>query len=208
MKYLQLLACGQLILVSIIGQLVMPTAAQATWSINIVDTYTKEVAVGIATCVNNIDLLKIAPVVVVKKGTGSSQSFVDTDGTRRATIFTGLLNETPPAGILSALELLPGHQTRQYGIADTNGGTLTFRDTDNFPFAGGCRVQWIHVLLGLGQHPYRNAGNYCRRAGYTRHPWRPSNQAHGGYPCWTGAECRLLFRSQVSSYNTSLTVTT
>jgi uncharacterized Ntn-hydrolase superfamily protein len=137
MKYLQLLACGQLILVPIIGQLVMPTAAQATWSINIVDTYTKEVAVGIATCVNNIDLLKIAPVVVVKKGTGSSQSFVDTDGTRRATIFTGLLSETPPAEILTALELLPGHQTRQYGIADTNGGTLTFSGTDNFPFAGG-----------------------------------------------------------------------
>ena len=137
MKYIQLLAFGQLILVSIIGQLVMPTAAQATWSINIVDSNTKEVAVGIATCVNDIDLLKLAPVVVVNKGTGSSQSFVDTDGTRRATIFTGLLNETPPAEILTALELLLGHQTRQYGIADTNGGTLTFSGADNFPFARG-----------------------------------------------------------------------
>ena len=137
MKYLQLLARGQLILVSIIGQLVMTTAAQATWSINIVDANTKEVAVGIATCVNDIDLLKLALVVVVNKGTGSSQSFVDTDGTRRATIFTGLLSETPPAEILTALELLPGHQTRQYGIADTNGGTLTFSGTDNYPFAGG-----------------------------------------------------------------------
>jgi hypothetical protein len=137
MKYLHLLARWQIILVSIIGQLFMPLAAQATWSINIVDTNTKEVAVGIATCVNNIDLLKLAPVVVVDKGTGSSQSFVDTDGTRRATIFTGLLSETPPAEILSALELLPDHQKRQYGIADTNGGTLTFSGTENFPFAGG-----------------------------------------------------------------------
>jgi hypothetical protein len=137
MKCLQLLARGQLILVSIIGLLVMPTAAQATWSINIVDTKTKEVAVGIATCLNDIDLLKLAPVVLVNKGTGSSQSFVDADGTRRATIFAGLLSETPPAEILTALELLPGHQTRQYGITDTNGGTLTFSGTENFPFAGG-----------------------------------------------------------------------
>jgi hypothetical protein len=117
--------------------LLFPTVLPATWSINVVDTKTKEVAVGIATCLDNIDLLKLAPVVVVNKGTGSSQSFVDVDGTRRATIFTGLLNETPPPDILTALEALPGHQTRQYGIADTNGNTLTFSGTANFPFAGG-----------------------------------------------------------------------
>ena len=115
----------------------LPVATQATWSINVVDTNTKEVAVGTATCVNNIDLTNLASVVVVNKGTGSSQSFIDSDGTRRATIFTGLLNEIPPATILTALELLPGHQTRQYGIADTNGGTLTFSGAGNFPFAGG-----------------------------------------------------------------------
>lgn len=137
MKILQLSARGQPILVCAIGLLLMSTTAQATWSISIVDTKTKEVAVGIATCVNNIDLLELVPVVLVNKGTGSSQSFIDTDGTRRATIFTGLLSETPPADILTALELLPGHQTRQYGIADTNGGTLTFSGMDNNSFAGG-----------------------------------------------------------------------
>ena len=122
----------------IVGGIVfLPAAVQATWSINVVDINTKEVAVGTATCVNNIDLTNLASVVVVSKGTGSSQSFQDVEGTRRATIFTGLLNETPPAEILTALMSLPEPQTRQWGIADTNGGTITFSGADNYSFAGG-----------------------------------------------------------------------
>ena len=111
--------------------------ADATWSILITDVRTREVAVGIATCVNGIDLLAVAAVAVVDRGTGAAQSFVDVEGTRRATIFNGLLNGTPPEDILTALEAFAGHETRQYGIADTSGGALTFTGSSTFAFAGG-----------------------------------------------------------------------
>jgi hypothetical protein len=111
--------------------------ANATWSILITDVRTREVALGIATCVNGIDLLSVAGVVVVDRGAGAAQSFVDVEGTRRATIFNGLLNGTSPADILTNLEAFAGHQTRQYGIADTIGGTLTFTGSSAFAFAGG-----------------------------------------------------------------------
>jgi hypothetical protein len=75
--------------------------------------------------------------VVVGKGTGASQSFIDTDGMRRQTIFDGLTAGTPPVDILADLALLPGHETRQYGIADTNGDAITFSGSSNFPFADG-----------------------------------------------------------------------
>jgi hypothetical protein len=132
--------------------LLVPSASRATWSVNITDVNTKEVAVGIATCVNSIDLLQFAPVLVVGKGSGAAQSFVDVEGTRRATIFDGLSLGTPPTDILTALEAFAGHETRQYGIADTNGGAVTFSGTSNFPFAGG-------LVGSTGSRVYSIQGN-------------------------------------------------
>jgi len=126
--------------------------AHATWSILITDTRTQEVALGMATCVNNIDLLAVAAVAVVDRGVGVAQSFVDVEGTRRATIFNGLINGTPPADILTMLELFPNHEFRQYGIVDATGGAVSFTGSSNFPFASG-------VTGSLGSLRYSIQGN-------------------------------------------------
>jgi hypothetical protein len=140
------------IAVTLLFVLFLAPNANATWSILITDVRTREVALGIATCVNGIDLLAVAGVVVVDRGAGAAQSFVDVEGTRRATIFNGLLNGTAPADILTSLEALAGHQTRQYGIADTMGGLLTFTGSSAFAFAGG-------VTGGSGFLRYAVQGN-------------------------------------------------
>jgi hypothetical protein len=111
--------------------------ADATWSITIADSETGEIAVGISTCLDNIDLLALAPVAVVGKGVGASQSIVDTDGMRRMTIFAGLQSSISPLDILTSLAALVDHEGRQYGIADTQGRTLTFTGSSNFAFANG-----------------------------------------------------------------------
>jgi hypothetical protein len=126
--------------------------AHATWSILITDTRTKEVALGIATCVNNLDLLSVAAVAAVDKGVGAAQSFIDTEGTRRATIYNGLVNGIVPADILAMLEAFPNHQGRQYGIVDTTSGTLTFTGSGVFAFASG-------VTGSLGSLRYAIQGN-------------------------------------------------
>jgi hypothetical protein len=143
---------AHLALVCAFGLLLLPSVARATWSINITDVETKEVAVGTATCLNAVDLLALVPVIVVTKGSGAAQSFVDVEGTRRATIFDGLLNGTPPEDILTALEAFPSHQTRQYGLADTFGGAVTFTGTNAFPFADG-------LVGSLGSMVYAIQGN-------------------------------------------------
>ncbi len=109
----------------------------ATWSICLTDSATKEVAVGTVTCLDNLDLLELVPVVVVGKGTGACQSAGDLFGTRRPIIFNGLINGTAPADILVSLAGVVGHQQRQYGIADTQGRTITFSGSQNAQWAGG-----------------------------------------------------------------------
>ena len=61
--------------------------ALATWSIVIADCQSREVAVGTVTCLNNLDLLAIVPVVVVGKGAAAVQAAGDFDGIRRPVIF-------------------------------------------------------------------------------------------------------------------------
>lgn len=123
--------------VAVVLVLGFASSGHATWSIIITDVRTREVALGMATCVNNIDLLAVAAVPVVDRGAGAAQSFVDVEGTRRATISGGLFAGTPPVDILTALEAFPDHEFRQYGIADTMGGALSFTGSSNFPFASG-----------------------------------------------------------------------
>ncbi len=115
----------------------MASSAWATWSIVIADSSTKEVAVGTVTCLNNYDLLAIVPVVVVGKGAGACQASGDFDGIRRPIIFAQLQQGTPPDQILAMLAAITGHQSRQYGIADTQGRMITFTGTQCFQWAGG-----------------------------------------------------------------------
>ena len=111
--------------------------ARATWSIVIADYETKEVAVGTVTCLTNFDLCAIVPVVVVGKGAAAVQASGDFDGIRRPIIFNELMNGTDPADILDLLAQVGGHQSRQYGIADTQGRMITFTGSQTFQWAGG-----------------------------------------------------------------------
>jgi hypothetical protein len=111
--------------------------AHATWSIVIADSGTKEVAVGTVTCLNNYDLLGLVPVVVVGKGAGACQASGDFDGIRRPVMFDQIVAGTSPEEILALLSALPEHQSRQYGIADTQGRNVTFTGRLAFDWKGG-----------------------------------------------------------------------
>ncbi len=115
----------------------VPQITEATWSIVLADVETGEVAVGTVTCLNNFDLLALVPVVVVGRGGGAVQSAGDFDGIRRPIIFEQLGLGTPPEEILAILATIPGHQSRQYGITDTQGRKVTFSGLSNGAWAGG-----------------------------------------------------------------------
>ncbi len=126
--------------------------ASATWSIVIADSETREVAVGTVTCLTSYDLLAIVPVVVVDRGVAAVQASGDFGGTRRPIIFQHLIDGTSPAEILSILAGVSGHQSRQYGIADTQGRMITF--------TGGSTIQWAGGVTGsAGTMVYAVQGN-------------------------------------------------
>ncbi len=115
----------------------LSSQADATWSICMADEQTGEVAVGTVTCLTNLDLLAVVPVVVVGKGSAAVQAAGDLDGIRRPVIFAGLMNGASPQAILDQVANIAGHQSRQYGIVDTNGDTVTFSGANNAQWAGG-----------------------------------------------------------------------
>src|SRR5690606_15024565 len=109
--------------------LASPSAADATWSIIIVDTRTGEIAIGSATCLAGFDLQMNASIVVPGIGAAAAQSFVDQTGANRVFLHDQMLLGTPPADIITRLAGFdPDHQTRQYGIVDLrdNGRAATF----------------------------------------------------------------------------------
>ena len=126
---------------------------RATWSIILVDTETKEIVVGSATCLTGFDLKQWLPVVVVDTGAGVAQSFVDSNGQNRALIFVALELGIAPETILELLENQdPNHQTRQYGIADTFGRKATF--------TGSIAGAWADGVVGQsGTMHYAIQGN-------------------------------------------------
>ncbi len=113
------------------------SGAHATWSIVMVDSATKEVAVGTVTCLDNFDLLALVPVVVVGKGGAAVQAAGDFPGTRRPIIFDHLMAGTSPQEILNILAGIGGHSSRQYGIVDHRGRKITFTGISTFQWAGG-----------------------------------------------------------------------
>ena len=112
--------------------------ASATWSILIVDTRTGEIALGSATCLTSLDLRELTPVLIAGKGAVTAQSAGDTSGRNRARIRDGLIRGVALEDILSELALNDNsHQSRQYGMVDTTGGTLTFTGANASAWAGG-----------------------------------------------------------------------
>lgn len=122
---------------ALLALLIWSPRAGATWSIVLADTETREVAVGTVTCLNNFDLMAIVPVVVVEKGAAAVQASGDFDGVRRPIIFDGFINGDSIEDIFDELEQIGGHQSRQYGIVNTMGESLTFTGSSTFQWAGG-----------------------------------------------------------------------
>ena len=117
--------------------LLLACPARATWSILIVDLSTGEVAMGIATCIPFFDLQPATMLVIPGVGAAAAQSFVGPISLRQL-IRAQLLLGTPPTQILNMLAATdPGHQSRQYGIIDTQGGVVTFTGSGAGAFAGG-----------------------------------------------------------------------
>lgn len=133
-----------------------PGAAQATWSIILIDTRTGEIAVGSATCLTNFDLRDGTPILIPGVGAATAQSFVDSTGQNRVFIRDGLARGTPPQTIITQLASFDGgHQTRQYGIVDIHpvspggGRAATFSGTGAGQWAGG---QTGHFQYTHGGH--------------------------------------------------------
>jgi len=116
---------------------VVTSPSLATWSIVIADSETKEVAVGTVTCLDNFDLLAIVPVIVVGKGGAAVQAAGDFAGIRRPVIFEHFMLGTDPEEILVLLADISGHQSRQYGISDTQSRMITFTGSSTSQWAGG-----------------------------------------------------------------------
>ena len=126
--------------------------ADATWSIVICDSETKEVGIASVTCLSQFNLRAITPVVVVGKGTAAVQAAGDFDGIRRPIIRTLFLLGIAPTSMLSTLSQVAGHASRQYGIVDTQGRTATF--------TGGLNADWAGGVTGdIGTLSYAIQGN-------------------------------------------------
>ncbi|GMV25690.1 MAG: hypothetical protein AMXMBFR58_17210 [Phycisphaerae bacterium] len=116
----------------------LASPAAATWSIVICDTRTGEVAVASATCLTGFDLQANTPVLIVGVGGATAQSFVDSTGTNRTFIRDGMYAGVSPADILAGLSVFDSsHQTKQYGMADVLGRTVTFSGTGAGAWKGG-----------------------------------------------------------------------
>ena len=134
---------------SLLTALTFVAPASATWSILLVDTRTKEVVIGSATCVVGINLRHFSTVLVVGKGGATAQSVVGPLSNRQL-IFNMLQQGGTPSDILTALAAAdPGHQNRQYGIIDTSGAKVTFSGRQNSAWAGGVggSIGTIHYAI-------------------------------------------------------------
>lgn len=102
-------------------------SALATWSVVAIDTATGEVCIASATCLQDFNLRRGLAVVVVGKGAGAAQSFLDSSSANRQRMRNGILAGLTPAEILIDLDANDsGHQTRQYGIVSADGFPVTF----------------------------------------------------------------------------------
>ncbi len=126
------------VLLPLLLSAVVAVPVRATWSIIIVDTRTREIAVASATCVPGIDLEADLPVVRVGVGAACAQALVDTSVRNRHLIWEELQRGTDPLRILQMLEAQDArHQDRQYGIVDVQGRAVTFTGRRNGRYANG-----------------------------------------------------------------------
>ncbi|MFT5423449.1 MAG: hypothetical protein ACI89L_001226 [Phycisphaerales bacterium] len=129
---------GNGIVAGLAGLALTAGTASATWSIVIVDTRTGEVAAGSATCLTNINLRNETPVIILGRGASTAQALLEQTGVTRSDLRQGLLLGQDPALILNTLASNDtGHQSRQYGLVDTQGRAMTFSGAAASNWKGG-----------------------------------------------------------------------
>lgn len=127
--------------------------AHATWSIVVVDKQTKEVAIASATCLVQVDLLRLLPMVLPERGAAAAQSLIDSGAGNRSRIRNEIIAGTDPVEILNILAAADvRHQFRQYGIVDALGRAATFTGSNAGAYAGGVTGQ-------VGSMAYAIQGN-------------------------------------------------
>ena len=111
------------IFVLLVGLLVVPSSAFATWSIIAVDRTTGRLVLGSASCVNtNDEFMKQALAVVVPgKGVAACQAASDMTHKNQMLVFAELQKGTDPRKIIDLLSEDPAFQSRQFGILDLQG---------------------------------------------------------------------------------------
>lgn len=109
-------------LVSALLAPLLAAPAAATWSVVVVDTVTREVAVACATCIEDIDLLPRLPALRPGLGAGNVQAWWDSDGKKRKRMWDGFGAGETPAEILDALR----NPAYQYGIANMFGPPVSY----------------------------------------------------------------------------------
>tara|TARA_R110000782_G_scaffold53205_4_gene113402 strand:- start:24129 stop:26465 length:2337 start_codon:yes stop_codon:yes gene_type:complete len=128
-------------LIGLAGGLIATAAgtAQATWSILIVDTRTGEIGLASATCLIRLDLRELTPVLISGVGGVTAQSAGDSTGLNRSLIRDRLIQGVALDDILAELAVFDAgsHQSRQYGMIDVTGDTLTFSGSNASDWAGG-----------------------------------------------------------------------
>lgn len=112
---------------SLVAGLALAPASSATWSIVVVNTRTKEVAVASATCLTNFNLRPRQAVVRVGVGAAASQAAIDENGVNRFYLWNGMQSGLVPEQMIADLATLdPGHEARQIGIAVLYDAPATF----------------------------------------------------------------------------------
>jgi uncharacterized Ntn-hydrolase superfamily protein len=102
-------------------------AVPATWSIIAVNTRTGEVCIATATCLSDVNLQGLTPVLRVGVGGACAQSLGDGSGFNRTRIWNGLIAGWSPEQILTELSMGDNQfQRRQYGIVNMAHEPVTF----------------------------------------------------------------------------------
>jgi hypothetical protein len=122
----------------LVGLLLAALAARpagATWSIVAADAETQEIVVVSATCLTGFDLKRYLPVIVVGKGGGAAQSYVDSTGQRRLIMWNGFQSGLTAQEIVNQLVALPPPPPARFRRARALRGSiasaiLTLKGTD------------------------------------------------------------------------------
>lgn len=122
---------------AVLALTLVPTRAEATWSIIAVDSETGVVVIASATCVSAEGLRErgglksIQAVVVPGVGVAAAQAGVDSSRENQMLIFEELGAGTDPDVILQMLSADEDYQRRQFGIVDLQGRMAGFSGTSN-----------------------------------------------------------------------------